>query len=231
MPYTPALREFRKSREDQLEQFAVDHFNGLPYSTRMEDGEAGAVIDWLVRVERADLVIMPSKGLGKFRRMLLGSITAKVLHDVACPVLTSAHTLDAAPIPVDNLRSIVCGVELHAESDRVLGVAASLAQVYRAHLAVVHMEPASASAEEEYAHANALDTKLRRSLVTAGAGEDAGKVSLLETGVEQGIRLAVRAENADLVIVGRGHERETIGRIWSHLYAIVRESPCPVLSV
>jgi len=34
-----------------------------------------------------------------------------------------------------------------------------------------------------------------------------------------------------LLIVGRGHLRENIAQVWSHLYTIIRESPCPVLSV
>jgi len=36
---------------------------------------------------------------------------------------------------------------------------------------------------------------------------------------------------ADLLVVGRGHDQGAIGRIWSRLYAIVRDSPCPVLSI
>jgi hypothetical protein len=39
----------------------------------------------------ADLIMMPTYGMGSFRRHLIGSVTAKVLHDVACPVWTAAH--------------------------------------------------------------------------------------------------------------------------------------------
>jgi nucleotide-binding universal stress UspA family protein len=36
---------------------------------------------------------------------------------------------------------------------------------------------------------------------------------------------------ADLIIAGRGRANARLSRIWSHLYQIVRESPCPVLSI
>jgi hypothetical protein len=36
---------------------------------------------------------------------------------------------------------------------------------------------------------------------------------------------------ADLVVVGRGNIQGTLSRVWSHLYSIVRDSPCPVLSI
>jgi len=40
--------------------------------------------------------MMPTHGLGGFRRFLLGSVTAKVLHDADCPVWTGVH-LERAP--------------------------------------------------------------------------------------------------------------------------------------
>ena len=46
---------------------------------------------------------MPTHGLGKLRRFILGSVTAKVLHDLEAPVLTGAHVegVDEAILPVD----------------------------------------------------------------------------------------------------------------------------------
>jgi nucleotide-binding universal stress UspA family protein len=64
----------------------------------------------------------------------------------------------------------------------------------------------------------------------AGPGR-AGVASVVGDDVPEGIRLAAIEESADLVIVGRGHHRGAVSRLWSDLYRIVRESPCPVLSV
>jgi nucleotide-binding universal stress UspA family protein len=36
--------------------------------------------------------------------------------------------------------------------------------------------------------------------------------------------------NADLVVIGRGVLQEPLGRLRTYAYAIIRDSPCPVLS-
>jgi len=49
--------------------------------------------------------------------------------------------------------------------------------------------------------------------------------------VAQVVRQAALDASADLVVIGRGVLREAFGRLRSNSYAIIRESPCPVLSV
>ena len=53
--------------------------------------------------------------------------------------------------------------------------------------------------------------------------------------VEGVVPLAVRDEaerlGADLIITGRGVAQGAFSRMWSHLYPIIRHSPCPVLSI
>ena len=45
------------------------------------------------------------------------------------------------------------------------------------------------------------------------------------------IRDASLHHQADLVVIGRGAISHTLGRLRSGAYDIIRESPCPVLSV
>jgi nucleotide-binding universal stress UspA family protein len=75
--------------------------------------------------------------------------------------------------------------------------------------------------------------KLRfdQACTTAGRGmaQDAS-VRILDGDIPEGIRQTARDEGTDLLIVGRGHARETFSRA-RPLYTIIRESPCPVLSV
>src|SRR5258708_30873582 len=59
-----------------------------------EQGDAARVIGEYVKTHQVDVIMMPTHGHGPFRRMLLGSLTAKVLHDVDCPVRTTARTGD-----------------------------------------------------------------------------------------------------------------------------------------
>ena len=60
------------------------------------EGEAASRIVAFAKSHDIDLIMMPTHGLGPFRRFLIGSITAKVLHDAHCPVWTGVH-MEAAP--------------------------------------------------------------------------------------------------------------------------------------
>ena len=54
---------------------------------------------------------------------------------------------------------------------------------------------------------------------------------ILDASVPEGIRRTAIEDRADLVVVGRGHQRGRVSSLWSPLYTIILESPCPVLSV
>ena len=127
--------------EDRLRQFACQAFAGQKLETIVELGEPGSVIDRLAEQQRADLVMLATRGHGPVRRFLLGSITAKVLHDVSAAVWTGvgAALMDhPARIPY---KSIVCALNGGQESEAVLRAAASLASTYGAELWIVHVVP------------------------------------------------------------------------------------------
>jgi len=232
IPYTPEFEKLRSERQDRLVEFARSQFPNIRPVTRIEDGDPARVIELIAQVENTDLIVMATKGLGTFRRLLLGSITAKVLHDISSPVLTSAHQPDSQLAPPRGFRSIVCAVELNHESSAVFKAADFLAQTYGARLCLVHTESRLFREHDQQATAEAVRSAFEK-VVNADSkriGTDV-KACALDASVPEGIRNAAIQEKADLVVVGRGHERGNLSRIWSHLYTIIRESPCPVLSV
>jgi len=60
---------------------------GIPYQTRRELGHPVDRIVSVAEEEKADLIVMGSRGLGGFQRFLLGSVSDGVLHHAHCPVL------------------------------------------------------------------------------------------------------------------------------------------------
>src|SRR5271157_5663857 len=60
----------------------------------VELGDAAFEITDFAEQNQVDLIMMPTHGHGKFRSLLLGSVTAKVLHDAHCPVWTAAHAVE-----------------------------------------------------------------------------------------------------------------------------------------
>src|SRR5271165_2524543 len=83
-----------------------------------------------------DLIMMPTHGYGTFRSLLLGSVTAKVLHDAQCAVWTSAHTEDFAGRT--GIHSILCAVEIGPGSVELVQAAAELAKSCQAKLRLVN---------------------------------------------------------------------------------------------
>ena len=80
IPYTPDFEELRDIQRKRLDAFALAQLSGVKYATRFEDGDPATLIESIAEREKADVIFMPTKGAGKFRRLLLGSVTSKVLH-------------------------------------------------------------------------------------------------------------------------------------------------------
>lgn len=226
--------EARRAEELRLVDFAAKMFPGQRIDTVAEEGEAGTVIHRVLQHRGADLVMMPTRGCGPLRRLLLGSVTAKVLHDVSAAVWTGIGSAMADHAPTVPYKSILCALDDTEEAEVVLRAAAALAKSYQANLALVHvlqMPPATMELDFspyrqdliDAAHTQMRDLKRRLNLDVPDVVVDAG--------VADGIRDEIVRRNADLVVVGRGHDQGMVSRVWSRLYAIVRDSPCPVLSV
>ena len=214
IPYTHDFQHLRNQRHLRLQEFSRTAFPDVIHSVRLEDGEPAAVIQEVAKSENVDLIMMPTKGTGLFRRLLLGSITAKVLHDVSCPVFMSAHE-PHPPMPARcGYRSIVCAVELNSEADVVFSTAKTLADAFGARLCLLHMGPSDSNG------GSATLQKMRHAFDKA-SGEETGTdtiVRVLDAQIPEGIRSTAIEEKADLVVVGRGHQKGNLSRIWSHLF-------------
>jgi nucleotide-binding universal stress UspA family protein len=179
--------------------------------------------------------MLPSRGMGAFRRYILGSVTSKVLHDAKCPVWTGAH-LEAAPaLEKISFESIVCAVDLGVQSERALTWAAGFAKEHSSRLTIVHALPDLSALKGEY-----VDDEIGRSLLQnardriAHLQENTGARAEFVIGQgdpERVVRNAVEERDAKLVVIARGLAAAGIGRLRTQAYAIVRNSPCPVVSV
>ena len=231
----PFLEHQRETAAAELAGFAEAEFPNVPVLEEIVAGNAADSIVDAVACRQADLIIMPTHGRGLFRRLLLGSVTAKVLHDTRCPMLTDTHSERYPPARSGEVRRILCALDTGIENVHVLQAAADVATEYGAHVHLVHALPG----QEAY-YENNIDPGLRQFLMRSArekiavlqreAGTD-WELCVKAAPVAEVVRKTAEDYGADLVVIGRGRAREHLGPMRTNSTVIVRESPCPVLSV
>jgi len=228
------LEDIRKSCEERLQSFRARYFDGLDVSAIQVEGEPADMIRHYAETNPIDLIMMPTHGEGPFRLALLGSVTAKVLHDVKCPVWTSCHSESPITDPF-RFTSLICAVDETEDSIPIMKAAASLSVRFTAKLVLVHALcsptwvdsgatlPSSLEARE--AHVRAQLTSLQQ---RAGI---AVPMCINSGHLEDVVAEAARKYRANLTVIGRGHHSDDKSMFRSRVFWIVRESPCPVLSI
>jgi nucleotide-binding universal stress UspA family protein len=224
-------------RRSWLDQFGETEVGGLHVERVMlcSDKDKASEIVTYANQHETDLVLMPTHGFGPFRRFLFGSVTLKVLHDALCPVWTTAHTEEPVVYRDTTFHNVVCAVDLSDKSCPTMRWAAEFAKTYGAQLTIVHAVPFVIPTGWEYRYPDwqrdLADSSrqevddLRRNLglnarIDIAAGDPANAV-----------RQAAEAAHADLLVIGRSIPDGLVGRLRSHGYPIIRQSPCPVIGV
>lgn len=208
-------------REKQLEDFAAAELRGLPVRRLVYEGDPESQIAGFVSSEGVDMLVTATHGYGVLRRFLIGSTIAKVLHDVACPVLTGVH-LDPQHTPSPRFSTILCAVDVTAHNQAALAWAAQFASEFGAQLNIAH-----ALADEEAEPQAAQDLKA----LMEAAGVPSAEVQMQPGDVTHTVCTLAQTLNADLLVIGRGNREGLTGVLTTTAYSIIRESPCPVVSV
>jgi len=224
----------RGARQNEVDSYLNDRFQGFNVRRVMLEGDPAQMINNYALEHGADLIMMPTHGYGVFRGMLLGSVTAKVLHDASCPVWTGVHVEEAPPNSA-TFERIMCAVDLTEKSIPTMQFASKLAQDFQAKLWLVHAVPGAETRPQKYFDADLeafLEDEARKAI--GKMQETAGVVAQLCLGageVPHVVRDAALHHGADLLVIGRGKATRALGRLRTNVYSIIRQSPCPVISV
>lgn len=220
--------------EMQLDQFHRKAFNSVDVDAVVKIGDPANQIIRTAHDWKPDLLMIPTRGLGSYRPFLLGSVAAKVLHDVSCPVWTDVHP--EAPERAPRIRKVLCAIDLGPRSRCTLSWAASFAAEFSAEFAAVHIVPrAEAGAPAHYLDcefiaAMAHEAKARMESLVNELNLPA--TILVESGaVATGVAHAAEAWDADLLVIGRHAPAGLMGHLRQNAYSILRTSTCPVVSV
>jgi nucleotide-binding universal stress UspA family protein len=230
-----AVEDQRRQAEAILTNFLPGEFRNMNVRRVVLSGDPAGEIVEFAHSERASLIVIPTHGYGPFRRFILGSVAAKILHDADCPVFTGVHIPDASPDDQRSFRKILCAVDFCPQSEKALKWASDFADEFQADLTVAHITP-SLEGRTEYFDPNWRDClaqsareKIEEMEKSAGTN---GTVFIDDSNnIPLAVSSAAEKLEADLVVIGRAASGGVLGRLRTNAYSIIRQTHCPVVSV
>jgi nucleotide-binding universal stress UspA family protein len=231
-----------------MQTFAAIEGTGVAIGFEIGEGDAAKEIVATAHSAQSDLIVLGTHGRSGFERLILGSVTEKVLRKAGCPVLTVPPRLtEAAAIPSATFKRILCAIDFSGCAMRGLEYATSLAQEANAQLTVLHVVEPLPSVPGDYESAVA-GLKTIKEYVAAAIEE--GR-ELLRRSIPDQVRTYCQVETvqrvgkpyreilelateqaSDLIVIGV-HGRGVVDLMFfgSTAQHVVRQAACPVLTL
>jgi nucleotide-binding universal stress UspA family protein len=235
---------WRCRAEARLTDFLAGEFQDIGVRRIVLLGNPADVIVHFARFEHTSLIVIPSCPYEPFRQCVLGSAASRILEDADCPVLTGVHSPDASPHELHTFRKILCAVDFRPRSLKALAWASQFAEQLHAQLTVAHITPSTEGGVGEYFNPErrqnwAVETRHEEFITQArqkvedmqkSAGASAALFLDSSMDVPRAVCSAASRLDSDLLVVGRGSSAG-VDRLRTNVFSIVRQSPCPVISV
>ena len=247
-PYPGSRDDIIARLRRSIEQAGATALNVRPLA---QEGIASELIVNYGAAMRAELLVMGTHGLSGFHRLLLGSVTEKVVRTASCPVLTvppSAPATTARSIlfkkilcPLDyspsSLKALEYALELGRQADGCVTVLSALEYMDpEESLEPSVFDPCREAALESRRRREGLIDHARKRLHTQLAKEsrtwcEIEEVVAIDRAYKEILQRAV-ASDADLIVMGaQGSGGIELMLYGSNTHHVVRAATCPVLTV
>jgi nucleotide-binding universal stress UspA family protein len=226
-----------------LEAMATER--GVTITRHVVPGRASTVIAAQAETLTPDLVVLGARGRTVFDRLLLGSVSDRVIRRVRQPVMI-VHPADTRPL--DDIRTVVVGIDFSEHTGAVIRAARQMlaprggpGTLELVHADAFGADPMVAAAEAETGGGGgatgttatrAADLRARMNELVASADEDGLSVQAVVASVYpvELLDREVRQVSADVAVVGRSGrgnlERLLLGSVAQR---IVEHAACPVI--
>jgi nucleotide-binding universal stress UspA family protein len=233
------LEDLFRARADQaradLEAFLAEELPAASTRRAVMEGDPAALILKVAHEQEAALVVMGTHGHGTFRRFILGSVTAKILHDADCPVWTGVHLLEKRCVDEIRFTHVAAAIDLRDQSERTLMWASRFAKRVGARLTLLHATPDLEGKAGDYFDPDwrkHMDSQVRDELLQLQARLGTNAPVVIDSGpVAETVCSMASEAGADVLVIGRGSSAGVFGRLQANAYSIIRQACCPVVSV
>jgi nucleotide-binding universal stress UspA family protein len=131
--------------------------------------------------------------------------------------------------------TIVCAVDLGPKTEEIARWAGDFAATVGGRLFLLHIVPKLGAEEGDYFRADAnlapVEQAFERLTVLRDTLGLSAKVIVAGGGIPEAIGHQASELGADVVVAGRGTCAGRLGRLRSNAYAIIRSTPCAVITV
>jgi len=209
-------------------------------------GKAADEISRAVEEKSIDLVITATRGRSGFKRLILGSVTESLMRTLTCPLLvvhSPEHEFVNPSEQEVRLQKILVGCDFSSDSGLAFEYGLSLAQEFQAELHLAHVieppvqpnlliEETYVSGEIQEDYHNQLIQKLKDMIPGEAANWCTPQTSIMEGQPYEELVKYADTRDVDMIVLGvRGHGLVKTLFLGSTTDRVIRNSPCPVLSV
>ncbi|MDP2645598.1 MAG: universal stress protein [Desulfobacterales bacterium] len=208
-------------------------------------GSTAEEISRMVEEKGIDLVIAATHGRAKLKRLILGSVTERLLRTLTCPLLVVESSEAPVTLPSEpgvSFRKILVGYDFSSNSDMALQYGLSLAQEFQSELHLVHViEPVldkslkqKEKEEEEIRRSlyDGLKARMEKMVPEEAPNWCSLKIELISGKPHEELIHYALTRQMGLIVLGiRGRGLLETLLLGSTTDRVVRRAPCPVLSV
>jgi nucleotide-binding universal stress UspA family protein len=228
----------------QLEELTGDQ--PVAWEPLITVGKPADEIARAVEEKKIDLVVTATRGRSGLKRIILGSVTERLMRTLACPLLVLSSP-EHDSISAENwdfkLKKILVGCDFSADSGQAFDHALSLAQEFQSELHLAHVieppsqpnllkEETSVTVEILEDYRDLLTKKLKEMVPEDAVNWCTPQTSLMEGQPYEELVNYAEANDIDMIVLGvRGHGLVKTLFLGSTTDRVARRSPCPVLSV
>lgn len=209
-------------------------------------GRTANEIARLAKEKGMDLAISATHGRSGLKRLILGSVTERLMRTLPCPLLAVRSPeggFVASARQEIGFQKILVGCDFSPDSNLAFQYGLSLAQEFQSQLHLAHvikppvyevslkpkMEPGEEFRQSLY---DQLNDKLTNMVPEEARNWCAPKITLLAGQPYEELTKYAVVHNIDLIVLGvRGHGLVETLLIGSTTDRVVRQAQCPVLSV
>jgi nucleotide-binding universal stress UspA family protein len=238
--------------EDQIINYASERLEGsiggkpINWEPLISKGRASDEIARMAEEIGVDLAISATYGRSGFKRLVLGSVTERLVRTLCCPLLV-VHSpepgFDGTSEQKVKLDRILVGCDFSPDSDLSFQYALSLAQQFGCELHLAHVlettvyrdllkPPKTSRKDQQHPLCKELDEKLTEMVPEEAHSCCSPNTTLLAGQPYDELTKYALTHDIDLIVLGvRGHGLMETMFLGSTTDRVLRQAPCPVLSI